>query len=140
MAVLAYSLYILSLLAGAWVAYSWLCIFSNYLVARKVGVPLRVIPISHGNPFWMLVDRRVISFFKRLPWGNGNFTRYNWRGWETEDRARSHLEMGDVFMQVTSDKNWLYICNPDALVDVFRRRSDFPRPLEIFRKLIDFNV
>lgn len=116
----------------AWVAYSWICLFRNYIEARKVGVPIRVIPISHGNPFWMVVDRKILSLFKKLPFGNGNFTRYNWRGWEIEDRYRSHLEMGDVYVQVTPEKNWLYLCNPEALMDVFRRRSDFPRPLQIY--------
>lgn len=116
----------------AWIAYSWVCLLLNYLKARKVGIPIRVVLISHGNPFWILVDRKVVSLFKRLPFGNGNFTRYNWRGWEVEDRYRSHLEMGDVYMQVTPDKNWLYVCDPEALMDIFRRRSDFPRPLEIY--------
>ncbi|XXH03924.1 hypothetical protein Hte_010332 [Hypoxylon texense] len=85
--------------AIAWIVYSWVCLLLNYLKARKVGVPIRIILISHGNPFWILVDRKVVSFFKKLPFGNGNFTRYNWRGWEVEDRYRSHLEMGDVYMQ-----------------------------------------
>lgn len=119
-----------------WTFYLWICLLRNYLVARKVGVPLRMIPVSHGNPFWMLVDRKIVSLCKRLPFGDNNFTRYNWRGWEVEDRYRSHLEMGGVWMQVTSGKNWLYLCDPDALLDVFKRRADFPRPLELYRTFI----
>ncbi|KAI0395152.1 cytochrome P450 [Xylariaceae sp. FL0594] len=121
--------------AIAWTVYSWTCLLLNYRSARKLGIPLRVLPISHGNPFWMLVDSRVVQLVRRLPSGDNSFTRYNWRGWEVGDRCRSHLEMGDVYMQVTPGKNWLYICNPDALLDMFRRRSDFPRPLEIYELL-----
>ncbi|KAI1760082.1 hypothetical protein GGR53DRAFT_104607 [Hypoxylon sp. FL1150] len=116
----------------AWTIYSWSCLLRNYITARRVGVPIRVIPISHGNPFWMIVDRSIVSIFKRLPFGNGNFTRYNWRGWEVEDKCQSHLEMGDVYMLVTPVRNWLYLCNPDSLMEIFRRRSDFPRPLELY--------
>ncbi|TVY16155.1 Cytochrome P450 4d8 [Lachnellula arida] len=120
-------------LCGAWAAYSWYCLLLNYLRARKFGIPLRVIPISHENPLWMVVDKKIfIPLFERLPFGNGNFTRYNWRGWEFADKYRSHFEMGDLFMLVTPGRNWLYVCSPDILLDVFQRKSDFPRPLELF--------
>ena len=120
-------------LAIAWCIYSWLSLLRNYLVARKVGIPLRLLPISHGNPFWMLVDRQVVTFVRTLPLlGGGSFTRYNWRGWEVREKCRSHLEMGPVWMHVTPGRNWLYVCDPETLVDIFRRRTEFPRPLELF--------
>ena len=121
------------LLLTAWTVYSWYCLFVNYVSAQKVGVPLRVIPISHENPLWMFVDKSIfIPLFSRLPFGTGSFTRYNWRGWEFQDKCSSHLEMGDVFMLVTPGRNWLYLCNAESLVDVFQKRAGFPRPLEIF--------
>lgn len=119
----------------AWTIYSALCLLRNYSSARKLGLPIRVLPISHGNPFWMIVDSKVTSFFRRLPFGDNNFTRYNWRGWEVRDRHRSHLEMGDAYVQVTPGRNWLYLCNSESLLEVFRRRSDFPRPLELYELL-----
>ncbi|KAK8139321.1 hypothetical protein PG984_002701 [Apiospora sp. TS-2023a] len=121
----------------AWCIYSWHCLLRNYLVARKIGIPLRLLPMSHGNPFWMLVDRQVVTLFRKLPLvgGDGNFTRYNWRGWEVREKCRSHLEMGPAWMHVTPGRNWLYVCEPDTLVDIFRRRTDFPRPLELFAML-----
>lgn len=133
MAIFILLLSVLSLLAG-WVAYSWYCLFRHYCVARKINVPLRLLPISHGNPFWMIVDRKVIFAVKRLlPWtSNSSFIRYNWRGWEVDERCKSHLEMGDVFVQVTPGGNSLYICNADSLMEIFKRRSDFPRPLQLF--------
>lgn len=122
-----------ALLIGAWTVYSCYCLYCNYRIACKIGIPLRVIPISHENPLWMVVDKKIfIPIFERFPFGSGNFTRYNWRGWEFTDKYRSHMEMGDVFMLVTPGRNWLYLCNAESLVDVFQRRSDFPRPLEIF--------
>lgn len=116
----------------AWTIYSGLCLLRNYSSARKLDLPIRVLPISRGNPFWMIVDSKVTSFFRRLPFGDNNFTRYNWRGWEVRDRYRSHLEMGDAYVQVTPGRNWLYLCNSEALLEVFRRRFDFPRPLQLY--------
>lgn len=126
-------LLLMTFLPTTWVLYSWYCLLKNYLIARNIGIPIVVIPISHENPLWMIVDKKFfIPLFQRLPFGSGTFTRYNWRGWEFADKNKSHLEMGDVFVVVTPGRNWLYLCNAEALVDVFQRRADFPRPLELF--------
>lgn len=84
----------------------------------------------------------VLAVVKRVaPWAKrSNFVRYNWRGWEVDDKAESHLEMGDVYMQVTPGGNSLYICNPDALLEIFKRRGDFPRPLQLFGTLSEVSL
>ncbi|AEO62510.1 uncharacterized protein THITE_2106743 [Thermothielavioides terrestris NRRL 8126] len=120
-------------LAGAFVAQTVIGLLRNYRAARSLGVPLRFIPISPMNPFWMLVDRGVLSFLsRRFPFlRDTSFTRYNWRGWEVKDRYRSHHEMGDIWVLVTPFKNWVYINDPEALIALFRRGSDFPHPVFI---------
>ncbi|KAI0189453.1 cytochrome P450 [Astrocystis sublimbata] len=132
MALLRSLLWATALLAIGTALWSISQLARNYLIARRIGLPIRVIPISHGNPFWMLVDRRVLALVKRIPLiGNSSFTRYNSRGWEVADRYYSHAEMGDAFVVVTPGRNWLYVADPEALVDIFRRRTDFPRCLEL---------
>lgn len=134
MAALSFTIVVLLSATVAWATYSVVCILINYRSARNIGLPIRILPISHGNPFWMIVDRKVTTVFRRIPFvGDNNFTRYNWRGWEVQDKCRSHLEMGDAYVQVTPGRNWLYLCNSGILLDVFKRRSDFPRPLELYR-------
>ncbi|KAJ4286037.1 hypothetical protein N0V90_013384 [Kalmusia sp. IMI 367209] len=116
-----------------YVAYSTYCLLRNYLIARKVGIPVRVIPINPENPLWMVLDKRVfIPLFEKLPFGPGTFTRFNWRGWEFADKYRAHEEMGDVFLMVTPGRLWIHLCNPEALTEVLRKEKEFPRPLEIF--------
>ena len=116
-----------------YVLYSWYCLFCNYLIARKVGIPVCLIPINPENPLWMVVDKKIfIPIFEKLPFGSGSFTRFNWRGWEFVDKYRAHEEMGDVFMIVTPGRNWIHLCNPEALTEVLRKERDFPRPMEIF--------
>lgn len=125
-----------------WTLYCSFCLLRNYLVARKIGVPLRVIPIDHVNPLWMLVDTKILSLVRKLPGvlGDNSFTRYNFRTWEMHDRCRSHHEMGDVFMMVTPGRNWLYIANPEALMDMYRRRSEFPQCIELTEMLNVFGT
>ncbi|KAI0594164.1 cytochrome P450 [Biscogniauxia sp. FL1348] len=102
----------------------------NYAAARTIGVPIRIIPFSPFNPFWSLVDRKVVLFLRRLPYvGDNAITRYNWRGWDIEDRWRSHYEMGDIFVLVTPQYNMVLINDPEATTSVFKRSTDFPRPV-----------
>ncbi|KAH6608772.1 hypothetical protein Trco_002118 [Trichoderma cornu-damae] len=122
------------LLLGSVAAQSCYSLFRNYLVARRIGVRFHVIPISHLNRFWMLIDKRVLRHVKRI-FGESTFTRYNWMGWELHDRYRSHHELGDAFMLVTPGRNWLYIGNPDLVMDIVRRRDEFPRCVELTQVL-----
>lgn len=110
---------------------SWVrSLLKNYAAARTIGVPIRVIPFSPFNPFWSLVDRKVVSLLRRLPYiGENNVTRYNWRGWDLEDRWKCHYQMGDAFVLVTPQYNMLQLNNPDATTNVFKRAIDFPRPV-----------
>jgi hypothetical protein len=80
----------------------------------------------------MVIDSYFIPIFAKLPFGNGNFTRFNWRGWEFKDKYRAHEEIGDIFMLVTPGRNWIYLCNPEALLEVLKNNQRFPRPLELF--------
>lgn len=134
MGFLSLVLYGVVLLAGYALLSSWYSLFRNYLIARKIGLPLRVIPISHLNHFWMLVDRKVLRYVRKV-FGEITFTRYNWMGWELPDRYFSHHELGDVFILVTPGRNWLYLGHPDIVMDVVRRRDDFPRCVELTQVL-----
>ncbi|KAK8067583.1 hypothetical protein PG996_006695 [Apiospora saccharicola] len=117
------------LLAAVSVVNTGLRLLHNYRLAKTIGAPIRIIPISPINPFWVLLDRRVLAFVRRLPFGDNSFTRYNWRGWEVEDRWRSHYEMGDIWVLVTPLKNWVYLNDPDAVMSVYRRGNEFTRPV-----------
>lgn len=119
-----------SILFGALVLSTWYQLFRNYLVARKIGWRFKVIPISHLYHFWMLVDRTALRYVRRY-FGESTFTRYNWMYWEFPDHWKSHYEMGDVFMLVTPGCNWMYIGDPAIIMELVRRKDDFPRCVEL---------
>ncbi|KAI0876323.1 hypothetical protein GGS24DRAFT_452151 [Hypoxylon argillaceum] len=37
-------------------------LYRNYSIARKIGIRFHVLPISHLNRFWMLMDRAVLRY------------------------------------------------------------------------------
>ncbi|TGO36006.1 hypothetical protein BHYA_0138g00190 [Botrytis hyacinthi] len=57
--------------------------------------------------------------------------RFGRRAWEFKDKAQIHLEIGDICIMVTPDKNVLYICDADTLSEVLLRRNEFKRPREV---------
>lgn len=133
MAVLLVMLGAILLLLFGTAIQSGFCLLRNYLVARKMGVAVRIILFDHVNPLWLVCDRLVLSFVKRLPFGLGNnsFTRYNFRGWEVPDRYYSHHEMGDAYILISPRNIWLYIADPDAILDLWRRGKEFPRDVSV---------
>lgn len=117
------------LLTAAFVVDTCIRLVRNYADARTIGIPIRFIPISPVNPFWVLLDRRVLSVLRYIPFVSGSsFARYNYRGWEVDDRWLSHFQMGDIWCLVTPAKNWIYINDPETLMQVFKRGGDFDRP------------
>lgn len=132
MAYLTTAVCVSALIVSDALAHSLWHLFRNYLAARKIGLPIRIIPICHTNPLWTLVDKRVIGICKRMPLlKNTIFVRYNYRGWELADGGQSHNAMGPAFVMVSARRNWLYVADPEALVEIFRRRIEFPRCLEL---------
>jgi len=115
----------------------WLAhrLITNYAIARRVGVPVVVIPVDPESPLWMLTSDYLGPFTDRvlswIPFGSGSFTRYAHRGWDVHDRAKSFLELGDAFILVTTGKNWLYVCNAETVAEMLQRRKEFEGPLEI---------
>jgi hypothetical protein len=127
----SYLVILLLMMPVGWILYCAYCLARNYLIARKVGVSMVIVPISPENILWIIIGNHLIPFFKRLPFGNGTFTRFTYYGWQSKENCAAHLDFGDAFITVTPGKNWLYVCNAEALIDIFRRGSDFPRPFEI---------
>ncbi|KAK4235018.1 hypothetical protein C8A03DRAFT_37146 [Achaetomium macrosporum] len=101
---------------------------------------MRVIPIDHTNPLWLAVNQKVVPHVRRLRGflGDNSFTRYNFRAWEMHDRLRAHQEMGNAFVMVRPARIWFYLAGSDALMDRFRRRTDFPRCVEMTEILSGF--
>lgn len=129
---MAVFLVLLALLAVVltWVFYLLYGLKVNYDDARKTGLPLIILPFDSANPLWMIIDKKVVNLVRHIPFCSGNFTRFNWRGWEIHDRYKAHQQLGDAFIFVTPGKMYLQLCDVEAVSEIFQRRTDFPRPPE----------
>lgn len=121
-------------LAVAWVLYSSIALAKNFRRAQSMGVPLITVPVSPMNVLWIVIEPLVFRILDSLPFSFGSFGRYGRRGWHFLDKAASHLEFGDAFALVTPRETFLHICDPDAINDIFARRQDFVRPVQLYSK------
>jgi len=104
-------------------------IFVNYSMVAKLGLPIVIAPITPDNPLWIAVQTTFGSILKYFPFAATSFTRHCRLGWEFHDRYETHLRLGDAWILVTPAKNWLYVANAEAIVDIFNRGQDFTRPV-----------
>jgi len=46
------------------------------------------------------------------------------------DKLKVHVELWDVVVLISSGRNWLYICDSEAIPEILQRRNDFRRDLK----------
>lgn len=123
---------LLSLLPIVWSLSSLLSFYTNYNRVRDLAIPKVLTPICPSNVLWVISQSILLPVLQRLPFGIGRWTKYSRWGWEYTDRYRTHLELGDIWMQVTPANNWIYVADPEAISEIFTRRQDFRRPLQLY--------
>lgn len=107
----------------------------NYRRAKSMGIPLVRLPIDPLNLLWSVLENPVWRFLNLLPFSWGSFTLYSRRGWNFKDKSASHMRYGPIWAIVTPRSIWISLADPDAINDIYRRRTDFLRPSELYSKL-----
>lgn len=124
-----------ALLPAVWLLSAASRLWSNYRLAKRIGLPIIVIPVDPMSPLWMVVNQLLKPYLDfilgRLPWGSGYFSRVAYQYWEVAEKARIFLELGDAFTLVTTGRNMVYVCNAEAFVNIMQRKNDFLRPPEL---------
>ena len=112
-----------------WCFYTGYCLLVNYRRASRLNVPIVCIPVSPDNPLWIALQTTFSSLFKHVPFDAFSFTQYCRLGWEFHDRYKTHQRLGDAWMLVTPDRNWLYVAQAEAAYEIFSRGREFGRPV-----------
>ncbi|ORY11459.1 cytochrome P450, partial [Clohesyomyces aquaticus] len=115
----------------AWSAYT---LSRNYAIAKRTGLPIMMRYNSPASPFWMMFSPLIMRICSYLPFTSSFVANYR-RGWEARQRCRPHVELGDLFMLVTTGSNWLKVANDKVAADILKRGNDFRRDIEAFEVL-----
>ncbi|KIW27557.1 uncharacterized protein PV07_07285 [Cladophialophora immunda] len=105
----------------------------NYLQARKLGIPMVILPFSWHDDLWII----IYPWFRRLrdlP-GIGHIFVFSYHSWAQDERYRPHQTYGDVFVIVAPTKNEIVVNDPVVAVELQTQYKSWikPQPLyEIF--------
>ena len=99
---------------------------------KRLDIPKVFNPLCPSNVVWVLVQPVILPLIKLLPFSLGRWVRYSKWGWEYEENYRTHAELGDIWMQVTPSMNWVYVADAGLINEIFHRREDFRRPLQLY--------
>ncbi|GKZ57622.1 hypothetical protein AnigIFM60653_012028 [Aspergillus niger] len=127
----------LGLLALAYLAWSMVAMEINYRRASSMGIPLVRLYIDPQNVLWMVFEPIIWPWLNKLPinWRNYSFGRYSRRGWYFADRGESHKRYGPMWALVTPRDIYINVADPNAIHDIFQRRTDFIRPSQMYKVL-----
>ncbi|KAE8130900.1 cytochrome P450 [Aspergillus pseudotamarii] len=128
-------LLLLETLALAYVAWSLVAMEINYRRACTMRIPLVRLWIDPQNLIWIIMEPHLWPWLDRLPINWGNFGRYSRRGWYFADRGESHRRYGPIWALVTPKEIYINVADSEAIHDIFRRRTDFIRPVEQYTVL-----
>ncbi|RYP44229.1 hypothetical protein DL768_009293 [Monosporascus sp. mg162] len=118
--------------------WSIVCLEINAGRARGLKVPFVRLPIDSNNVPWTIIQPHVWNILDRLPikWSSyPDFVRYSRRGWHFADKSETHVLLGPVWALVTPVAIYLHFADPEAIHEIFARRTDFVRPIKEYKLL-----
>ena len=116
----------------AYATWSFICMEINYRRASAIGIPLVRLPIDPMNIPWTILEPHLWRLLDLSPFNWGTFGLYSRRGWHFHEKAKSHLRYGPVWALVTPRDIHIHVGDPDAVHDMFTRRTDFIRPVKMY--------
>jgi hypothetical protein len=119
-----------------YLSWSLIAMELNYRRAKSMGIPLVRLPIDPLNILWSILENPTWRLLNLFPVKWGTFALYSRRGWNFKDKSASHIRYGPIWAVVTPRSIWVSIADPDAINDIYKRRTDFLRPSELYSKLL----
>ncbi|KAJ8130037.1 hypothetical protein O1611_g3593 [Lasiodiplodia mahajangana] len=110
----------------------------NLRKVHQLDVPYICLPIDSNNVLWAIFQPYVWKILDRLPfpWSSyPDFVRYSRRGWHYADRSDTHVRLGPVWALVTPVAIYMHFADPNAINEIFTRRTDFVRPVKEYKLL-----
>lgn len=99
----------------------------NYNIAHTTGLPILISPVNPFNPFWILLRPYINPILSYLPFGTGEFTKYNYLGFAWRDKNHRHSAIGGAYIIVTPGQNQLIVGDATACNEIFKHHRDWPK-------------
>ena len=119
--------FVLASVPLVWLCYTAYRLLRNHQQASKLNVPIVYALVSSDNPLWIALQTGFPFIFDVIPLHAIPFLRHSRLGWEFHDRSKTFERLGDAWVLVTPEKNWLYVAQADTAYEIFSRGRDFGR-------------
>jgi cytochrome P450 len=107
-------------------------LFLNYLAARKLQLPILLVPVSWQDPWWLLIAP-YFSFLKHLPFNLGSWFPHSTLGWVLNDRFRTHQTLGPALVVVSPSKNEIFVADPLACEELLSKWKVWTKSPDIYK-------
>ena len=114
----------------AFVAIRSYALIANYLKARKLGIPIIVIPLSWQDSGWIIIHPHV-QRFRNISWLRKTLT-FSYFSWAQDDRHLPHQEYGDVFAVVSPGTTEIVVNDPTMAVEVQSQYKKWLKPGPVY--------
>ncbi|KAK5073826.1 hypothetical protein LTR64_007034 [Lithohypha guttulata] len=112
----------LATLSAILLSYRVLALIRNYLEARRLGLPIIVVPLCWQDTLWALFGGQF-EIIERLPFGLGSWYKYSLLGWNVKDCA---------FTIVSPLRNEVVISDTTNIREVLGRYRRWEKPKELY--------
>lgn len=109
----------------------------NLAAAKKSGIPYVIVPFYQNNRLYQLSQIFLVPLVRKLPnswtepWFDLTLDDWLWcRRYEPFKRLGT-----DTFLTVSPERNELFTADADVISQITTRRTDFPKPLEVYGSL-----
>lgn len=94
-------------------------LLKNYNEARKLNLPLIIIPVSFEDLWWLPL-RPLFAWVERLPFGLGSWYLYTELGWPMTDGNRTVSRLGENFVLVAPTHNQIITASPTIADAIYK--------------------
>lgn len=108
----------------------------NLNKAKRSGIPYVIAPVYLLNWFWLVSNRLWLPLFSKLPRSWTKTIDYCLPDFPFRCSIEIFQRIGhDTFLVVSPGGNILHTAEPAVISQITTRRSDFPKPIHIYRSL-----
>lgn len=106
-------------------------LFCNYLIARRIGLPVILIPVGWQDDWWLLsIDS--LRWIERLPSIFSYWYKLSHFAWAQEYRYKPHQQYGDAFVICSPAGIELMINDPEAVVEISAQHKAWLKPQPVY--------
>lgn len=130
-AVMASTLVWLAIPFVAWVLHRCYGFVHHYRIARTMGIPIVITPVSWQDDFWLLTWGNF-QWIKRLPNFLSWWFDYSRFSWTQDHRWHPHEKYGDIFVITSPRGNEIMVNDPQACYDVQAHYKQWIKPQNLY--------